>query len=264
MKSRTKIGMTVLGAIALLACLFSTQNKSSDSGTTSEVAASIAKPSKIRVLYSKWEENHERLGGDRNVVIPVGFSKGFSEEDVIASGHVRMDLVNGDVEAHVEAPLEEAELWLVDNDPQSSAMVDASDSFKRVGKLVRDEYGLLSVKRSMGKEAFADFDVDLVVVTRVDAKVTGKGLAYGSPRTFQRMYTAKRKGKVSQYAQNFIKDSKDHPLKGVLTSVAKAEDPIPADPDVIVDSVVALGAKLFIEETFDGNGRTCNSCHPMA
>lgn len=35
--------------------------------------------------------------------------------------------------------------------------------------------------------------------------------------------------------------------------------PDPNDPDA---SVVARGARLFSQETFDGNGRTCGTCHP--
>src|SRR6185295_421728 len=34
------------------------------------------------------------------------------------------------------------------------------------------------------------------------------------------------------------------------------------DPDVVLDQLVEDGAEAFINETFDGNGRTCASCHP--
>jgi cytochrome c peroxidase len=44
-----------------------------------------------------------------------------------------------------------------------------------------------------------------------------------------------------------------------LLSFAACPPKPPPDP---VDDLVARGEKLFFEETFEGNGRTCGSCHP--
>ena len=38
--------------------------------------------------------------------------------------------------------------------------------------------------------------------------------------------------------------------------------PIYVDADVIFNNLVRTGAELFINGTFEGNGRTCASCHP--
>lgn len=42
-------------------------------------------------------------------------------------------------------------------------------------------------------------------------------------------------------------------------AIAACTTPPPADPN---DALIAKGRKLFSEETFDGNGRTCSTCHP--
>ena len=49
-------------------------------------------------------------------------------------------------------------------------------------------------------------------------------------------------------------------LVGLMGSPACKPPPIP-NPD---DALIALGRDLFFEETFDGNGRTCGSCHPAS
>ena len=49
-------------------------------------------------------------------------------------------------------------------------------------------------------------------------------------------------------------------LVGLMCSPACKPPPIP-NPD---DALIALGRDLFFEETFDGNGRTCGSCHPAS
>jgi len=45
----------------------------------------------------------------------------------------------------------------------------------------------------------------------------------------------------------------------LLLAACLATSPVPVDPRVVL---VARGRKLFFEETFDGNGRTCGTCHP--
>ena len=49
-------------------------------------------------------------------------------------------------------------------------------------------------------------------------------------------------------------------LVGLIGSPACKPPPIP-NPD---DALIARGRNLFFEETFDGNGRTCGSCHPAS
>ncbi len=46
-------------------------------------------------------------------------------------------------------------------------------------------------------------------------------------------------------------------LGGLLALVA-CESAVPPDPD---DALVAKGEAIFFEETFEGNGRTCGTCH---
>ena len=41
-------------------------------------------------------------------------------------------------------------------------------------------------------------------------------------------------------------------------------DPLDVDPDAVLNSLVRDGANLFINETFNGNGRTCATCHPAS
>lgn len=52
--------------------------------------------------------------------------------------------------------------------------------------------------------------------------------------------------------------------KGSLLTLAQHEDVCESDPRVVSGLVpleVCVGANIFFRETFDGNGRTCSSCH---
>ena len=50
----------------------------------------------------------------------------------------------------------------------------------------------------------------------------------------------------------------------VGVSEAAASAPIHVDVDTVLSSMAAVGADLFFNETFGGNGRTCGTCHPSA
>jgi hypothetical protein len=64
--------------------------------------------------------------------------------------------------------------------------------------------------------------------------------------------------------------AREGPRLGTLSSALTAQDRLSAcrqDPRVVtglVTAEVCAGARLFFDETFEGNGRTCGSCHPAA
>jgi mono/diheme cytochrome c family protein len=65
---------------------------------------------------------------------------------------------------------------------------------------------------------------------------------------------------MSERAFGVVTEQMHVPVLLVLTSALAAcqlvrVDPVPPDP------LVAEGERLFFEETFDGNGRTCGTCH---
>lgn len=49
-------------------------------------------------------------------------------------------------------------------------------------------------------------------------------------------------------------------LMSVLAAILLSGCPKP--PPVLQDALIARGRAVFFEETFDGNGRTCGTCHP--
>ena len=61
-----------------------------------------------------------------------------------------------------------------------------------------------------------------------------------------------------------ITDFVDQALGLIGTSEAAASAPIHVSVETVLSSMAAVGADLFFNETFDGNGRTCGTCHPSA
>lgn len=216
---------------------------------------SVGDPNVLAARYEEWVGRHEAGGGDHNVLVGLGWSKGLSSRYTKAEGGVVLDLFEGTASVVIDGLPEgaEYEVWLVDNlaGPGRSIWPEEGDSMLNLGHLAL-EGGRASLETSLGEEALADFDLNLVVVTEAPHRPEVDGLLFGMPIFFQDRYTAARKQGVD-LANNF----------GVQAIVApQFGTPVgPAQP--LVD-LVGLGEKLFFGEKFGGNGRTCGTCHPSS
>jgi len=215
--------------------------------------AAGANASALEASFRTWSADHEARGGDRNVVVALGWSKGLSKEYSTARGMARLDLLAGTAQVVLQglAPRDAWDVWLVNNQPGGSAMPDPGDRMHRLGR-VTAERGSARLSARLGAEFFQRFQVDLMVVCRAGERPeAGGGVLFGSPDLFQRLYTGRRTrpAQVPMQVSTGLAS-----LFGPKIAAATAFDSL--------DPLVALGADLFQRETFDGNGRTCASCHP--
>jgi hypothetical protein len=214
--------------------------------------AAGANASALETSFAAWTADHDAHGGDRNVLFSLGWSKGLSREHSQARGLVRLDLLDGTavVELRQLDPGEAWDIWMVDNQPGGSALPERGDKIQRLGR-VTPRRGAARLAARLGRGFFDRFQADLVVVTRAGTRPEEAGVLFGSADLFQRLYTQRR--------------TKPAPRAGQ----ALAGIPSPFGPGVAfatpfdsLDPLVAKGADVFQNEKFNGNGRTCGSCHP--
>ncbi len=237
------------------------------------VAAGMVGAPRLRAAYANWSRAHEARGGDRRVEIVLGRSDPHTLADRVQLGVLRLDLVDGVVEATLPGPLDEADgyvLWLVDNptSPDNGLSADVGDRFLEVGRFEPRGTGY-ALQAELGTRAFERFQVDGALVVPADGDPTGRVSMGGAPDLFQRIYTSVRTPELfaeSDYADLLSEDATSFGI-GVRPAMA-ARKPNPdrtvVDVDVLLDRLIARGADLFINETFDGNGRTCSTCHSLA
>src|SRR5689334_15507441 len=93
----------------------------------------------LEANYQAWEADYEKTGGDRNLVLPIGWFKGLSTEPTDARGLVKLDLVDGvvSVKASGLSPTQSWDVWLVDNHPGDGRTVlpEPGDDLMRIGTL---------------------------------------------------------------------------------------------------------------------------------
>jgi cytochrome c peroxidase len=219
-----------------------------------EAEVQLADSGVLQARYLHWSEGFEANGGSSHLVIPLGWAKGLSNEYQAARGITRFDIPQGRVKAEIPGlPTDSRwDLWVVDNQPgpDRSVMPETGDRFQHLGEL---QGGLTaSLETSLRPGFFDEFEIDLVVLTRSGVTPDQGVVLTGAPRLFERLYI---------WGDRQMTRTAD----GILTLAPLSLAPRPAFADTpfnSLDPLIAQGADLFFNETFNGNGRTCATCHP--
>ncbi|HEU4710391.1 MAG TPA: hypothetical protein VFS76_02445 [Pyrinomonadaceae bacterium] len=217
--------------------------------------------------YKAWETEYEKNGGDRNVVMSVGWFKGLSTGESRASGIVRLNLVDGVISVEIDglAKDETWDLWMIDS-AAGTILPEANDTMRRLGSL-NYEGKKANFYANLGSDAFKSFDVDLIVVTKSGNTPVVDRTLVGSTSLFPRLYRSKQRGQFGALA-----DADPAPLKSdnrgafervmdtIVPTVSAQIGPDP-DPSTPQEVLIAAGRTSFLNDTFAGNGRTCATCH---
>ena len=218
-------------------------------------AAAHAQPEaaeRLHRLYADWREKTADAAGHLNLAL--GWNKGLSDEHTDARGTARFDLNQGTFEVAVTGLEDGAwDIWVVDNQPGEGMSVapEDGDVFRNLGRLAVTG-GEAALETTLVPSS--ELAVDLVVVTRAGVEPADGGTLFGMPTLFQRMDLAAWTTPATELGPAL----QGRVLDPFGPSTAFAVD----TPFNSMDPLVAQGADLFFNETFDGNGRTCATCHP--
>ena len=155
---------------------------------------------------------------------------------------------------------------------------DAEDAMVRVGSL-KHRGKVAKLEANLGSKAFVDFDPDLYVVTRAGKNPAEERILVGTTTLFHRLYRSGQRGQFGQLADMDLprpapaEPAKDSSLWNSLVEslIPTAHAEIGAIPDgggggeggslTPLDTLINQGRTLFFSEQFNGNGRTCGTCH---
>ena len=260
-RSRRKVAYAIafFSTMTLVGYLATSRDATSSESSAEEAAVvdvrgdwrGSGNPYTVETKYKRWVKRHEAAGGDTNVRIGLTYDKGLCADYTEAAGKIRLDLIDGKAEVKiVDLPDEhDYDVWLIQNVPGEgrNAAPEVGDKMLEVGRLERrDDYRRLDADLDLG--ALGNMDVQMVVVVEAGKTPDQGGHLYGWTSFFQDRYSAWRK-----YGADLPSDP-DKMLMAAPANLPTALSPMA--------SLVDQGEKLFFEETFEGNGRTCGTCHP--
>jgi cytochrome c553 len=270
MKTKTvKLSLMVLLVVCGLSVFFL------DRHTTPEVSADSTGVGSVESLtenYRVWLEEYEKNGGDRNMTMQIGAFSGISDDFTNAQGFAHLNLIDGKVAVEVTGlpKTESYEVWIVDNTsgPSNGILPEEGDGMIRVGSLIR-QGEVAKLEASLASDTFNNFELDLLVITHAGKNPVEDRVIVGTTTLFHRLHRSEKRGQfgVLKGAESlFTPASEKKP--GLLTRFLNALSPTVEaqigpnpNPQNALQVLIAAGRQSFLNDTFQGNGRTCATCH---
>jgi cytochrome c peroxidase len=222
--------------------------------------------------YNAWLAEYEKNGGDRNMTMAVGAFSGISTEFTSAQGKASLNLVDGKVAVEVKG-LPQAggyDVWLVDNTsgPSNGILPEEGDPMIRLGRLT-ESGGAAKLEAILAQDFFAGFELDLLVVTHAGKSPIEDRVVVGTTTLFHRLHRSQQRGQfgVLKGAESLLRAAPAEEqgflsrVLNAITPTAEAQmgpNPNPSNP---LEQLIAAGRQSFLNDTFQGNGRTCATCH---
>src|SRR5688572_6356500 len=149
----------------------------------------------LNANYKEWETLYEREGGDRNMVLAMGWFKGLSTGNSYASGLATFNLVDGDVSVAINGLSKDEgwDLWMVDSAAGRSIALENDDAMMRLGSLKQDGK-VARLEAHLGKDTFTTFNMDLIIVTKTGKNPTEDRTLIGTTSLFHRVYRSAQQG----------------------------------------------------------------------
>jgi cytochrome c peroxidase len=231
-------------------------------------ATGIGNAQSLLVTYNQWKTHYREKGGDTTLGITLGYNKALSQEFTTARGNLKIDLIDGNVSGEFVGLADNTtyDIWLIDNrpGPGHSVKPEPGDGMVQIGSL-KTEAASAWLNTRLDPTVMADFTIDLVAVTRAASGPEKGGIIFGSPSFFQRLYYSESYGllaKVGDVGATLSAHRNDSvaPFGFLIPTLAHAAEQ--TDTAILLDEKVAQGEAIFFNEQFEGNGRTCGTCHP--
>lgn len=255
-------------ALLALCVLPSVLVSSDDSEATEGISTGLGSVDTLMARYSQWQEEEVQRVGEGNISIPVGLSRVFSSEYVEAFGNAKINIASGQIAVEIKGlPAKgEFDVWIVDNDPNSSVLPEEGDKMLRLGSL-RANGNVAQLETTLDSETVRSLDPDIVAVTRAGQTPAEGTLVAGNMTLFQEFYFNEQQGRGATLNDAPAPITKGEQA-GLLARLASAVFPTASadigpitDPTVPNADLITAGRQSFFFETFQGNGRTCGTCH---
>jgi cytochrome c peroxidase len=211
----------------------------------------------LKVRYDQWQAAYARGGGADTLIVPLGSARMGARASNPGHGRATLDLRTGRLRVEVQGlpPGDALDVWLVHARPIGEQTFHAGTFAYESDRHVLD--------RRLDLGALPSFEIDRIAVTpRGTSPATA--LLAGSPSLFQRLYhrAGLRSNGGLYYAEERLGGGSTRgsasPFALLVPAPAYAVTP---GPEELLAALIDEGERLFFEETFEGNGRTCGTCH---
>lgn len=225
----------------------------SDTTTQETDVAGIGSANNLQTTYEEWSKGYAATN-PAGPVLTLQWTRGLSQDFSEAKGIAQLNIEKGTVSVRIDglSDTDITDVWMVDNLPGEGRTVipESGDNMVKIGDLTfEDGYAWLDAK----VENLANFNLDMMVLARHDGEPGKDGVLFGTTSLFQKVYHYPDRN-------NPWEPSDGGSFELVSSAIASGITPDGFFPDFDSD-LLNEGRRLFFDETFEGNGRSCGTCH---
>ncbi len=235
----------------------------SNTNPGTELAVGHGDVATLKSAFDGWRETYEKNGGSPELLrLAMGYSKALSSEYTRAHARMEFNLLNGAL-SFKTAGLKDGgyDLWFVDDgaNPGNTVRPDPQDTLLKVGT-VSVKAGKGDLQTRLTREQLAGFTMESVVLTQAGKTPVENVVITGSPDLMTKLYYSSQLWPIASLSDAPAANQKvATSFEGLLPKVAMADTLSDLTP--VLGAQVALGRQIFHNETFNGNGRNCGTCH---
>ena len=212
--------------------------------------------------YQDFFKVYGEENGDHRVVLPLEPTRFFLTEKTGMRGLVELDLIDGGVKIELSGLDRKVDVYALDNAANTGILPgDEGDRLIHLARLApsKDKAAVVRFEKALGREAFRGFELDWIFVSNAGMQPTESRLLFSTRNHFERQFTKQR-----LTAEGFDKSipPRRHETADKMFGIATTPDPILVTLGMVTQQQFD-GADVFFRETFEGNGRSCGTCHPQ-
>jgi len=236
---------TTLFVGVLSACSSVPESTREEADVSASVSSALVVDDGLSEAFAAFQKQFVLDGQDQNFQMAFGPHPVLVNEPSTAgvTGRATFHFAQGQVEAQLHGDAlagKSFDLWLVHNVEGSGRTVrpEVGDQSLRVGSFQATPDLTQQTLTATLSQANVRFDFDQLVVTLAGKRPEASVAAIGARTLFEKRFFR------AAFAQP------TPAVTGTLSTEIETTDPL-----------VQRGAQLFFKETFNGNGRTCGTCH---
>jgi len=211
--------------------------------------------------FQNWKKKYSAQQGEQFLNLALIPNGKIARSPTGSNGKIKLDLYTGELTATIKnLPEGPYYLWLSANNEDTSSKVNTLlGAFTKVGKTHQ-------LVASLNKTEMLENKLNKFVVSTNAQIPTSSPLLAATPNLFQKLFYHNKYWTIAQLDNDFKNTQSTHQEKSIsehfLPRAAYAHETKESLEDIFA-AQIAKGRDLFINETFNGNGRTCSTCHPL-
>ena len=253
----------IFATVTAVAIVFNTNAIDSFSSTnqTDNIVTSVGHGdvNTLKTALDGWRENYEAKGGNAEVLkLLLGYSKALSKNYTQGHGQFQLNLKNGEMIFQAKGmDAGQYDLWLVDS--MNKSIDSNANNLLKLGSFdVANGKG--SMEAQLERSKLLGFTLNSIVVSKAGQSPLDNIVITGAPDLMHKLYYADKPWLTTAMGDfKGITQDAATPFGFLLPKAANADTLSDLTP--VLGVLVAQGRQVFHNETFNGNGRTCGTCH---